>query len=128
MKKILFCLILLLALTTYANAFTVTQSGAIVHANYVEPSTNTDGSLLDDLDHISIYYNAGQGDIKALDVPATAPSGGSSMSADVTVPIKDGQQANVDFWATAVDTSGNESAPSPKTTLRIDRLAPSAPK
>ena len=46
----------------------------------------------------------------------------------VTVPVAAGQQADVSFWATATDLSGNESAPSLTVVRRIDRLAPAAPK
>ena len=109
-------------------AMQFTVSGAVVNATYTEPTTNADGSPLIDLASTSVWFQIpGQASVKGPTVPASSSVGGGAINTTVTVPIVAGQEANVGFWATAIDLSANESAPSPKVTLRIDRLAPAPP-
>jgi len=128
LRPILISVSLLVCLATDSFAINFTVTGTNVESSYTEPTVNEDGSPLSDLAKTTIYYDLGAGQVKALDVPASSPTGGGQISQTVTVPIVSGQEANVKFWATATDTSGNESAPSNSVTVRIDRLAPGPPQ
>lgn len=103
------------------------QTGAVMTANYQEPATNEDGSPITDLALTSIYYDMGQGPVKAAEVPASAPTGGGTVTHDIEVPVAPKQEVNVTFWITATDGSGNESAHGNDVVVRIDRLAPAPP-
>ena len=129
MKKLLFGLMIasLLVFGERAFALTLTLSGAEITVEYTEPTTNENGAVLEDLSHTSIYYDMGDGAVKAVDVPAANPTGGGVISQAVTVPVTSGMERDVQIWATASDGSGNESAPSETKVVRVDRLAPSAP-
>ena len=122
-----------LLLTTPAWAIDFTVSGAVLTVTYTEPSTNTDGSPLTDLARTNVYTEIllpGQAPVKGPNVAATALGGGGAVSTTITVPIGAAlaiKEANVRVWATATDTSGNESVPSTAVTKRVDQLAPSAP-
>jgi len=104
--------------------FDAEVSGSQVDVSYTEPTTNADGSPLTDLDHTTTYYDNGDGPVNAHEEPATALTGGGNIAVQIIVPVADGEEANVDFWATATDQSGNESEKSPIDTERIDRLPP----
>ena len=112
---------------TTAQAITFTVTGTEVTVGYDEPTQNTDNSALTDLDHTTIYYDKGAGPVAEATVPATAPTGGGTITTTITVPVLAGEEADVNFWVTASDQSGNESVPSPVITQRIDRLSPKAP-
>lgn len=127
-KKILLCLIAILTFATAASAFTVTPTGAVVTVNYIEPTDNTDGSVLSDLSHCTLYYDTGQGPVKAKDFPASSPSGGGDITVSYEVPLNGSQEFDVRFWLTASDLSGNESGMSVERVIRIDKLAPNAPR
>ena len=117
---------LLFVAPAWAIDFTVT--GASVTATYTEPTTNADLTLLTDLAKTNVYYQLPGGvPVKGPDVAASRPQGGGAISTQVTVPIVAGQDVVVTFWATATDTSANESARSTEVQRRIDRLAPGAP-
>jgi hypothetical protein len=123
----------LLLLATPAWAIDFTVSGAVLTVTYTEPATNTDGSPLTDLARTNVYTEiqlAGQTPQKGPNVAASALTGGGAISTTVTVPIGAAlaiKEANVKVWATATDTTGNESAPSAVVIKRVDQLAPSAP-
>ena len=113
MKRLLLALIIITLASTPVFALEFTLTGSEVTATYTEPTTNTDGSLLKDLAKTIIFYDiVGDGlpEVKAVEVPATALTGGGSIIQTVLVPIVGNQEADVDFWATAVDTSGNSSS------------------
>jgi hypothetical protein len=62
------------------------------------------------LSKTTIYYDVGNGRIRAKEVPSTAPSGGGQISETITVPIPHDRgvvQANI--CVTATDRQGNES-------------------
>ena len=102
--------------------------GSEVEVKYLEPATNSDGSSLTDLESTSIFTQVqGSDPSKVVDVAATSSRGGGNITQIITVPINENAEVNVDIWATAKDTTGNESVPSQKITIRIDRLSPSAP-
>lgn len=101
--------------------------GTQIEAEYTEPTLNEDNSPLTDLHHTSIYYDIGSGPVLVIELPASLNTGGNLVQYSFIVPVTANQEATVNFWATATDSSGNESAPSEAVTLRIDRLAPKAP-
>ncbi len=128
------CGLLLAALgllpATPAEAITITPSGAELTVDYDEPTTNADGTALDDLKITTIWYQV-QGTpapVKALEVAATQAAGGGHISKPITVPTFSGKLIFVDVWATATDRSGNESAKSNIVAQRVDLLPPAAPK
>ena len=128
MGKVIVLLIALL-IATPAAAIDFTVTGASVTATYTEPTTNADATPLADLAKTNVYYQLPGGTpVKGADVPASRPLGGGAISTQVTVPVVAGQDVLVTFWATATDTSGNESARSAEVQRRIDRLAPTAPQ
>ena len=129
MKKILFTLALTLGLISPAFALTVTPTGTIASVTYDEPVLNVDGSAMNDLDHTTIFYRIGATGtpVQAMDVAATAATGGGTIARQVTVPVGPNQEADVTFWATASDRSGNASPNSNEVLIRIDRLPPAAP-
>jgi hypothetical protein len=114
-------------LGVFAVDFTV--SGVVVNVSYKEPVTNTDGSPLTDLKLCSVYYQFSDSDaaVRAKDINASSLTGGGNVSDSFSVPVAEGVEKDVDFWATCSDTSGNESKKSDVVRLRIDRLAPSSP-
>lgn len=128
MKKLLW-MILFLPFT--ANAFEVLSVDTVgVTVQYTEPTTNVDGSTLDDLTRTEIYYDI-QGDvdpaIKALDVIATNPAGGGTVSMQIPITVPPNTQVTIDFYAIAVDDAENPSPQSNMATIVIDRLPPAQP-
>jgi hypothetical protein len=110
-------------------ALDFTVSGVIVSFSYAEPSTNEDGSILSDLDKCVARYNLndGSGDKQGKVILASSPGGGQAISDSFEVPVVAGVERDVDFWATCLDKSGNESKKSNIIRVRIDRLSPSPP-
>ena len=98
-----------------------------VTVSYTEPTTKADGSPLDDLSHTTIFYNSGVGWVEVTQIAATGPGGGGLIAQQVTLPIEEGQEVDVQVTATASDQSGNESVQAIPAQIRIDRLAPAAP-
>lgn len=109
-------------------------TGSNVQATFSEPTQNEpndagDLTPLTDLGKTTIKFQVNGADVTvAKEVPATAPTGGGAVDETIVVPALSLKQASVDFWATATDQGGNESGPSPKTTLSIDNLAPLPPQ
>lgn len=126
----LFCLFSVVILWDESFAIDFTVSGVVVSVSYKEPVTNSDGSQLTDLSFCSIYHKFADGDVvaKDKDIPASSATGGGNVSDSVTVPVAEGVEKNVDFWATCSDTSKNESVKSNIVRVRIDRLSPSPPE
>ncbi|HKW86408.1 MAG TPA: hypothetical protein VJM82_05000 [Nitrospiraceae bacterium] len=58
-----------------------------VTVSYTEPTTTVDGTPLIALAKTTIYYDLGNGPVKAMDVPATKPTGGGQVSQTVKIPI-----------------------------------------
>jgi len=105
----------------------VTKTTEGIKVEYQEPVTNANGTPLVDLALTSIFYDKGQGAVKALDVPATSPTGGGVISQIIQVPVGDNEEIDVKVWAIAVDLSGLPSLPSDVITVRIDNLPPAPP-
>ena len=91
-----------------------------------EPTTNSDGTALNDLAEIQFYYRLSD-DVwtSCGTVPATSPQGGGTVTTPCTIP--DDLQEDVDFKANACDTTGNCSVDSEIATESIDTVAPSPP-
>ena len=128
MKKVLLILAIVFGISTNLFAIDFSVTGVTVTATYTEPSTNADNSSLTDLDHTSIYYDMGMGQILGKSVPASSLVGGGNISTSFAVPVSEGMEKDIDFWATAWDTSQNESEKSNIMRKRIDRLRPAPPK
>lgn len=128
MRRLLLVAAPLLYPVGWAHAITFTVTGAEVTASYTEPTTNVTGTPLVDLDHTNVFFEVpGSPAVRSPNVPASLPTGGGAITTTVTVPIAVNQEADVRFWATATDQSGNESPRSTEVVKRIDRLAPNAP-
>ena len=98
------------------------------NATYTEPSKNSDGSSLTDLKQTEVYYQIGTAAaVQAVVVPASKASGGGAVSTPLSVPVPAGVSTTVSFWATAMDTAGNESAKSAVVTKTFDLLTPDVP-
>jgi hypothetical protein len=104
---------------------TVTPEG--IKVEYTEPTTNKNDSPLTDLAKTTIYYDIGAGLVKAMDVPATSPSGGGAISQVITVPILPESETDVKVCISATDLSNQESDKSANLTVRYDTLPPAAP-
>lgn len=133
LKKLLLPFVIFLADCHFAFAFTVTPTGTEATVEYQEPNTNADGSALNDLNHTTIYFSTdedGEG-TELLEVPATSSAGNGQITKQVVIPaldVPEGEETVVFVWATASDKNGNESVPSEKVSITVDRLAPGAPK
>ena len=130
MKRLFLALAMLLLTPALTWAFTVTVTGTEVTVTFTEPTANADTppTPLTDLSHTNIYYQmAGSAVVQEPNIPATLATGGGTITDFVTVPVLAGQEADVLFWVTATDTSGNVSADSEVVVIRIDRLPPAAP-
>ena len=103
-------------------------SGLTITLQYTEPSQNADGTPLKDLDHTTIYYDAGAGKVKAADVPASSPAGSGAITHKIILPIAAGKEVTARIWVTGTDKSGNESNPSQVVSTRLGRTAPVAPQ
>jgi hypothetical protein len=74
---------------------------------YVEPSTNVDGTPLNDLRGYRLYYSIDGGPEQMVEFPASSPQGGASRSAPFTVAAA---QGTLTGFAAVVDLGGVESA------------------
>lgn len=129
MWKVVLCVIMMLLAIAPVMAFEVNVNGVDVTVTYKEPSTNSDGSALQDLSHTNVYHQLGNGEpVKSANVPAVAATGGGAKEVKIAVPVQAGQEASATFWATATDKSSNESAKSATVNLTIDRLPPAPPQ
>ena len=135
MRKLLLALCMLVSFTSVALAITGGVSGTQVTVSYQEPTTNEvdylgNTTTLDDLHATSIYYQmpGSTTPVVALVVLSTSTTGGASISKAITVPSQNKRRVAYTFWATATDTSGNESIASPTFSVIIDKLAPAPPK
>ena len=103
-------------------------SGAEITIEYGEPTINSDGSVLKDLAKTTIYYNIGSGPVKAAYIPATINTGGGTIIHKIILPVSQVEEVTADLWATASDTTGNESEKSNIVRVVADMLPPSPPK
>jgi hypothetical protein len=125
MKKLLY---LVLLVPSLIHAWTIVPGGIQVTVEYTEPSTDSDGTSLNDLNRTSLFYNLGSGDVKAFDVIASTTTGGGNVVKTTVIPWPNGKEGNVSFYAVAVDTNSAVSAKSNIVIVRFDTLSPGAPK
>ena len=119
----LLLLVALLLVPVVAEAITVTPNGVTSDVQYVEPSTNADGTPLTDLDHCNVYATPATGaEVKFPNVAASSPTGGATKTTNITVA----KGSNYTITASCTDLVGNESARSASVTL--DALPPAAPR
>ena len=113
-----------------AFAVDVTVNGTQVQVSYQEPTTNKTGTPLTDLASTTVRYAMPTTATPTAcnTTPASALTGGATITATCLVPIVLDQEADVRFTVTASDTSGNVSDPSIPVDRRLDFLAPAAPQ
>ena len=131
MRKFILIFLLAFALVlpiSTSFAIDVVLTGAQLTITYTEPIVNSDASPLVDLDKTTIFVEPVGGNLIIQDVPATALTGGGTISQTITVPVPDFAETNVNVWANASDITGNVSANTPVILKRIDRLPPGAPQ
>lgn len=115
MKKITFYILLsmLVMFCGFVSGAVAEEQFAYVSA--VEPVENTDGSALDDLAGLNLYYylsTDGPGTVVVLSFPATKPTGGGAFAEDISILIPAGETQTYMFYLTAVTLDGLESEPS----------------
>lgn len=89
----------------------VKSSKPTVTVSYTEPTTTVDDTPLIALDKTSIYYDLGSGPVKAMDVPATKPTGGGQVSQTVKIPIGQDEEKLVMICVTATSRMRSEDPP-----------------
>lgn len=103
------------------------QTGSTIKVTYQEPTTNSDGTPLEDLERTEVTADWGAGPQVVATVPASAATGGAEQSPEFVVPAVDGVVTNVSIFANAFDIRGNKSQSSEVIAMSIDLLAPAAP-
>ena len=87
---------------------TVSATDPSITVSYVEPKTRADGSPLTNLAKTTIYYDIGEGLLKAKDIPAANPRGGGKINETIKIPVKTGKTVTATFCVTATDVEGRE--------------------
>lgn len=97
-------------LATFRQAPTV-AGGVSVTLSWREPTLNSDGTPLTDLQRTQGYYKRPSSAdwVSCATVSANSPSGGALRQASCNMPIPTGVTETVEFTATATDTNGNQS-------------------
>jgi len=88
--------------------------------DYREPTTKADGTPLQGLASLRLYWRVDDGPETVVTLPASSPTGGLVRSFVLTVPATSG---TLSVTLTAVDVSGNESARTAPTTKVIGPAA-----
>lgn len=93
-------------------AFTIRPTGGDFVVSYTEPTTSADGTAITDLDHCTVYTQAGiQTVVESSNIAASSPTGGGQQVPVVTLlwgPVPS-QALPLDFSVTCTDSTGNES-------------------
>ena len=89
--------------------------------DYLEPTTRADGTPLQGLKSILLYWRVDDGPETVVTLPASSIKGGLPRRLRLTVPATSG---TLSVSVTAIDIAGNESARSPSVTKPIS--APTA--
>lgn len=113
-----------------AQAFDVALTGTEITIHYKEPTTDADGTPLEDLMQTELYYQL-EGStvaVQAKGVNATNPNGGGTITERLVLPVNDNEEKNFTVWAAARDRSGNLSGSTAKVPVRIDRMPPAPPQ
>jgi hypothetical protein len=94
------------------SAFTIRPTGGDFVVDYVEPTTNSDGSAITDLDHCNVYTQAGtQAIVESANIAASSPTGGGEQLPVITIywgPVPS-QALPLSFTVTCTDGTSNES-------------------
>ncbi len=96
-----------------------------VTVSYEEPRVNANGSGIRDLQKTTVYWHwKGKPGrvVKAVDVPASRPTGGGKVRVTLVIPLTDRREREVTVYTTASDRSGHESRKSNEATIRVDKL------
>lgn len=123
----LHALLLYLFLAIFTLGWTGNPTDTTVRVEYDEPTTNTDGSLLNDLLKTVMIWKIGSGIETSVDVSATRPQGGGHIIRNINVTVAPNQRGLLSVQLIAVDTSNTPSARSASVTLDIDRKPPAVP-
>ena len=115
--------LLLSGLPLVSQALEATQVSKTLRITYVEPTTNADGSPLDDLQGTVIRWSIDGVAQPEIGIPATALTGGGAIQHEVTVPFTPNTLAHVALDVVGVDTHGNISETVVASTV-IDWLPP----
>lgn len=106
----------------------VYASDQAVTVSYEEPAESADGTPLDDLAFTRVYHSINGGmPIGSPQVPASDFIGGQTRTTTITVVLPEPGKYTVEIWATATDTSGNESDRSNVIVKRFDFVKPKPP-
>ena len=79
----------------------VKASKPTVTVAYTEPSTTIDDKPLTTLGKTVIYYDLGEGMVRAKEVPASKPSGGGEVSEVIAIPLGNSAEKMVTICVTA---------------------------
>ena len=125
--KLILALIMVLLFPVLGWSFTLTQTGVNVQVTYTEPTTQESlggPTPLNDLASTDISVIDSGTVVQFITVPASAPTGGGSISQDVVVDVQAGEEKTYTFSVVATDLNGNVSTPAEQNIL-IDRIPPS---
>lgn len=120
-----------------ANAVTITPNGLSINVAYEEPTMNEDteaapnSTPLTDLARTEVYAGVnGAPEILCGTSPASAPTGGGTVTTPCSITIARGEEKTVIIQVYAIDTHENEnrSKPSLKVSTVLDLNPPAAPK
>jgi hypothetical protein len=77
----------------------------------MEPTTSLNRQPLTDLTKTTIYFDLGEGLVRAKDVPASRTTGGGKISESIIIPLAQRKEAVVAVCMTASDRRGSEGPP-----------------
>jgi hypothetical protein len=104
------------------------NSTVSVDAMYDEPTLDSTGTPLLDLAYTSVYYKVGASPlVVGAKTIATQAQGGGRITVMLIVPAPVDAVTKIDFYVSATDFVGNESAKSAPVPFTIERLAPAVP-
>ena len=116
---------LLLPVVVYG--FEVTLTGVVLQVEYMEPDVDDDGSELDDLEYTTLRWESSAFS-GSTSFPASSVNGGGVVEAEIDLPVLEGQEVVLEFWATGTDDKGNEGIDSEHVVKEVDRMAPGPPR
>ncbi len=94
-----------------SNTKRVTAADPTVTVTYTEPTTNAVGLSLTNLAKTTIYYDMGDGAVRAKEVPASRATGGGVITQTISIPLQQKPEATVCVFVTATNTQGAEGPP-----------------
>ncbi|MGQ0809952.1 MAG: hypothetical protein ACT4OO_01840 [Nitrospiraceae bacterium] len=92
----------------------VSAAKPTVTVSYQEPTTNSDGTTLQDLAYTTIYFGPPAGPVHMIQVWASDVAGGGQVTIqNLSVPVQPNQQTWLRICVTATDWSKNEGTTQP---------------